>query len=390
MNTHSVLVFTPYWSTFGGGEKYVAALAAALGEMPGVSVRLLTTDQSISKSRLEEYFGLSLSSVGYEYVPGGIRGVAHRSADADLFVYMSNFQHIPSRARKTALVLQIPYRRITPLRMGKKLLVGNVREGLKDIARHRLLSAARSDIDRVVVYSQFVKEVLSAEHGIHATTLAPPIRDFRKGGIPKQNIILSVGRFFAGLYNEKRYDILLRAFREVSRNLKGWEYHIAGSAQVDPQSQKFHDSLREMSRGLPVFFHLNAGFGELQDLYNRARVFWHGAGYGINEKEEPERLEHFGMTTVEAMSAGCIPLVVPRGGQKEIIQHGINGFAWNTLDELVALTRRLVEQETNINSLSGAAQARSEEYSTEQFTKKVHAIFSNILQEQQQIGPPPP
>jgi len=37
-------------------------------------------------------------------------------------------------------------------------------------------------------------------------------------------------------------------------------------------------------------------------------------------------LEHFGITTVEAMAAGCVPLVYDSGGQAEIVSSGYNGY----------------------------------------------------------------
>jgi hypothetical protein len=42
----------------------------------------------------------------------------------------------------------------------------------------------------------------------------PPIDDFRVEG-PKERAILSVGRIFRGLYNDKRYDVMLDGFRAV-------------------------------------------------------------------------------------------------------------------------------------------------------------------------------
>ena len=59
----------------------------------------------------------------------------------------------------------------------------------------------------------------------------------------------------------------------------------------------------------------------LRQLYAQARIFWHAAGYGECD-ERPELSEHFGMATVEAMSAGCIPVVINKGGQPEIVEHG--------------------------------------------------------------------
>ena len=74
---------------------------------------------------------------------------------------------------------------------------------------------------------------------------------------------------------------------------------------------------------------------ELLDLYSRASLFWHAAGYGQDERRHPERLEHFGITTVEAMAHGAVPLVYPAGGPAEVVEDGVSGRWWRTPGELV-------------------------------------------------------
>ena len=41
------------------------------------------------------------------------------------------------------------------------------------------------------------------------------------------------------------------------------------------------------------------------------------------------------MTTVEAMAGGCVPVVIDRAGQKEIVRPGVDGFRWSTPAELL-------------------------------------------------------
>ena len=61
---------------------------------------------------------------------------------------------------------------------------------------------------------------------------------------------------------------------------------------------------------------------ELLELYSRASLFWHAAGHGQDDRRHPERLEHFGITTVEAMAHGAVPLVFPAGGPAEVVADG--------------------------------------------------------------------
>ena len=40
--------------------------------------------------------------------------------------------------------------------------------------------------------------------------------------------------------------------------------------------------------------------------------------------------EHFGITTVEAMAAGCVPVVIDKADQREIVRHVTDGYRWTT------------------------------------------------------------
>ena len=43
-------------------------------------------------------------------------------------------------------------------------------------------------------------------------------------------------------------------------------------------------------------------------------LFWHAAGLGEDPTTNPDRFEHFGISVVEAMSAGAVPMVYEHGG----------------------------------------------------------------------------
>src|SRR5207247_4766844 len=80
-------------------------------------------------------------------------------------------------------------------------------------------------------------------------------------------------------------------------------------------------------------------------LYEESSLYWHATGFGTDSELEPEKQEHFGITTCEAMSMGCVPVVIRRGGQPEIVEHGRSGYLWNSEDELERYTWLLTENE---------------------------------------------
>jgi len=98
-------------------------------------------------------------------------------------------------------------------------------------------------------------------------------------------------------------------------------------------------------------------------------------GLNVDEEKNAIDVEHFGMTTVEAMSAGVVPIVINKGGQKEIVDHGINGFKWNNLEELRAYTCTVMQDKTLQQSLALAAMEKSKTFSRESFYQHADEIF---------------
>ena len=66
------------------------------------------------------------------------------------------------------------------------------------------------------------------------------------------------------------------------------------------------------------------------------------AGLDEDMERHPERYEHFGITTVEPTSAGAVPVVIDAAGQVEIVDHGVSGYRFRTLDALVMHTGVLI------------------------------------------------
>lgn len=374
-----IYLYSPYWSSLGGGEKYLLLLAITLSRIADTSITLLATEQ-IEKRSLEGFFGLDLSDVRLQIIAKNFNVISSGTKNADMAICLSNFRKVKTSARLSIQLLQIPYGKITRPSVIGKTFRGQVKEAAKDIYRLQLHSYAQRKADLVVTNSQFVHDTLLRNFGISSSILHPPIDDFYRDGFPKRNVILSVGRFFAGLYNEKRYDILTQAFRELyNGGLTSWEYHVVGSYREDAASEKMLKELERANQRYPVFFHVNESLETLQRLYNEATIFWHAAGYEVDEELHPENVEHFGMTTVEAMSAGCIPVVIKKGGQKEILLDGVNGFSWSTIGELITRSVEIARGRVPLAEIRQNARKRAEDFSVNRFRRRVVEIFSPFL-----------
>jgi glycosyltransferase involved in cell wall biosynthesis len=81
--------------------------------------------------------------------------------------------------------------------------------------------------------------------------------------------------------------------------------------------------------------------------------------------------EHFGISIVEAMSAGAVPVVVGAGGQAEIVEDGVSGLLADTLGDFVAQSVLLLRDPELRRRMAGAAVDRSAAFTPEAFRARV-------------------
>ena len=86
-------------------------------------------------------------------------------------------------------------------------------------------------------------------------------------------------------------------------------------------------------------------------------------------------MEHFGITTVEAMAGGAVPLVFAAGGYKEIVEDGVNGWLWDSKGDLKFKTKKLIENSKSLREMSAAAKSSAQRFEYERFDKEVLALL---------------
>jgi GT2 family glycosyltransferase len=208
----------------------------------------------------------------------------------------------------------------------------------------------------------------------------PPVDMYESTSDPgkKEPMILSVARFEAG--GSKKQFEMAKAFMELAHrdeNIKRtWRLVLAGGNTVaNPYFDKVKNLVNGPGRNCTIELKANLSHSEIKALYKGAAIFWHGCGLG---QTEPALVEHFGMATVEAMQNYCVPIVINGGGQREIVQTGINGFTFDTIAALKAHTRRLIHDDALRRQLAQKAYLRSHDFNGEAFKAKVASLFSEI------------
>lgn len=75
------------------------------------------------------------------------------------------------------------------------------------------------------------------------------------------------------------------------------------------------------------------------------------------------------------MASGCIPIVINKGGQTEIIENGKNGFLFETWDELKDITLKVCKGSIDIEVLRQHSIHSSRKFSSLNFEKELLQII---------------
>lgn len=348
-------LFSPYLDTLGGGERYMMTAGLCLAQK-GHRVDVFWDDKRLKK-KLAQRLNLSLGKLKFVrniFASGhGLRERWRVTRNYDVIVYLSDGSIPFLFAKKNLLHFQVPFHGVS--------------------GRKWLNQAKLKRIRAIICNSKFTKGFIDREYRVNSEVIYPPVgvEDFRPG--EKAPIILGVGRFSQSLHAKKQA-VLISAFRQLAKKLPGWRLVLVGGAREEDKS--FIDRLRQQAKSFPIKIMPNVKFSQLKQLYSQAKIFWHAAGYGENEKKHPERMEHFGIVVVEAMAAGCVPIVIKRGGIPEIIRHQKNGWGWETKEELVKTTIRLAQSEEKWQQLSSQAVKDSQQFSQKVFCRKINEIIN--------------
>jgi len=292
----------------------------------------------------------------------------------DLFFAQHFMSLSPARARRNVLICQFPHERVS-----WRHFVTRPQFWPYMALRYGWARPELGSYHRIVCYSEYSRAWIRKRWQAEAVVICPPVPVPPPPDRRKECVIVSVGRFFARGY-DKSHSVQIEAFRNLyETGLRGWELHMVGSRHYeDAVDREYYDDLVRRARGLPVHFHPDIAQPELEELLDRAAIFWHSAGYGHDLAAAPENAEHFGMATVEAMGHAIVPIVMAAGGQVEIVRDRIDGHLWSTLDELVEKTRAVAVNDARRGKYAASARRRAVTFSPERFGEEIRGLVEKL------------
>jgi O-antigen biosynthesis protein len=373
-----VCIYNAYLPTMGGGENLTVHTIAYINSIfPYASIDVLChVTEAFDKSKfagkafiqmLEREFDLSIKNTTIRLVnidfnkKTSLRSLLYThelssiTKEYDLFINNTYSSLVPAYAKVNI------YSCMFPLNLDRPVT------SLMALFRRLFYKSFLKSYDIFLSISQYTQKWVDEYWKVNSFVLYPPVKT--KGvsiNSHKENIIIHVGRFFAGGHNKKQ-DIMLKTFIELYDKgwARDWKLVLVGRKHTDEASSSYIHSLEQAAKGYPVELMYDTSVDELQNLLDRAKIYWHATGYDEISNINPEKFEHFGLSTIEAAQFGAVPVVFNGGGQPEIIKHGKNGFLWDTTDELMSYTKLLIENEKAWDDLSNSAFASMKIFSEE-------------------------
>jgi glycosyltransferase involved in cell wall biosynthesis len=204
--------------------------------------------------------------------------------------------------------------------------------------------------------SDFTRGFVAKKWERDSKTVYPPcpVEDFSEFTNVKsrENLVVTIGR----IVPEKRFHF----FVELARIVPKTRFVAIGS--LSDETSTYYDQLKK-SAPENVSFVLSP-LRKVRDILGRAMAYVHCA-----------ENEHFGITIVEAMAAGCVPIVHDSGGPREIVTSDV-GFRWSNLSVAARQIVMLAENDSLRRELSAAASVRARQFRPEVFESEMTRILT--------------
>ncbi len=355
-----ILLWNPYLDTCGGGERHMIQICQYYISK-GYELTV-SWDKDISKD-LERKLRLNLPTPT-TWIPKLSSYSLFQKISLlkrfDVLLYATDGSYFFSSAKKTICFAMVPNRHLYHM---------------------SVINRIKTRSWRWIANSKFTQGNLK-RFGVSAH-IVYPIIDIPSDSLPQSKpvmgtslTLISVGRFFRHLHS-KRHDVAIAwfvQFLDMYPQYAGSKLILVGG--LKQEDKKYYDSLKKLAAEHPhIVFKPNISYEELHHIYRTGDFYLHFAGWGINEMSHPERTEHLGITPLEAMSYGCIPLCYASGGIPEIVKDGVTGHTFLNRDELSLKLVRLGRDPSLQEKMRGEGiKLLENQFSHEAFNKSLDSL----------------
>lgn len=280
-------------SSLGGTHHVINDMRKALnGEHEVITCTFAKLDNTIGTNRSILPFRLNRLMV-LQWCSGA--RVGRLARDCDVLIYPNSLVGIPDTKKPVILYNHAGYR------YGVRSSNAGIRKPYYGMFERRLQNMCQRIRENknihVITNSQYTADMVYEDTGCKSTVIYPGVEigKFRIKDQTERSGVASVGIFTEG----KQYDRTCYIM-ECQKS----PYTILGG-MCDSKERAHHDMLRTKYPSVQLV--PNVSVKEMKNKLWRTKVYLHG------------KIEDFGISVVEAIAAGCVPVVPDAGGTKETV-----------------------------------------------------------------------
>jgi len=376
----SCLAFTPYDLSPGGGEKYLLEFILTMQDL-GCDVELLTMASNHCKdhdciSRTADLLRVPVRvhEVRLTFVELLDLDTYLRSKRPDVYFELGNkkIPFNPNPGKFGIYMCQFPFDldanvADSDLRKFSTFDAVFVNSEFTQTWYHEFIYRAHTKMERLKLIWPNSVVVHPAVESIQSAT-----DEYQSE--PRKPCAMLLGRIFGGTQNKGHMEAVA-ATTEIAKQIPEFELHIIGQQQ--PGHYEYFEKLQGAARRAGhIHFHVNASNEVLLNVSKKCFAQWHLTG--IKATLDPSNYEHFGISIVEGMLAGMVPIVIRVGGGAEIVRSGL-GRLVSSVSELVDSTVDVLKVMGSDHShYTSAVKARAREFSRSNFQMRVQQIIDDF------------
>ncbi len=364
MKRQNVALYNPYLDVLGGGELHILSILKVLDDADFQIT--IFWDENLER-QITDKFKLTFKN-RLVFIPNIFRSKSSQFerlktlSKFDYFFYVTDGSYFFSSAVHNFIFSMVPDKRLYQMN-----LLNNLKTKSYKFISNSNFTAGWLDkwgIKSTVIYPYLNEDLL-----------LPNSRETKK-----DDIILSVGRFFPHGHRKNHFEII-RMFKEYKkRNPRLNHFKLILAGGVKPEDQPYFEEIKRKASDDPsVILMPNIAYQKLFGLYQKSAFYWHLTGYQVDENLHPELVEHLGIAPLEAMAMGCLTFCVEAGGVKEIVVSGKNGFLFKDQEELFKMMNHVLDDkklQTDIRNAAHLFVKESFNYMT--FSKRVRQVVLNL------------
>lgn len=215
---------------------------------------------------------------------------------------------------------------------------------------------------KVIANSEYTKKIIQKNFNVTSDWIEvvyPPIdvEQFSNSN-PKKDQVISIGRFMPDKMQIEQI--------KVAEKFPSLMFHIIGFVSATQESTNYYQRCSEYiqkNNVKNVLLHANCKYEDMKNIMFESKYFLHML------KEEP-----FGITTVQAIAAGCLPIVPNSGGQVDIVP--IDKLRWDQTEDIIAIINQLKHK--NIEAFIEDLQDHIKKFKFQEFINNMSEIFMNV------------